>query len=84
MPIGSRARLEHDCICLAEAYQWDPEVVMRLPVSRRHRFIKIREMIVDKQKGQNTSLDQFELPESLARGQNVSKTGVGIQHLNDL
>lgn len=27
LPLGSRAQLEHDTLCLAEAYNWDPPTI---------------------------------------------------------
>jgi hypothetical protein len=50
LPVGSRTRLESDIICLFEAYNQPYDDIMNMPSSRRHRLIKIREMIVDQQK----------------------------------
>lgn len=53
LPCGSRARLESDIICLMEAYGLSYTDIMSMPCSRRHRLIKMREMIVDAQKNAN-------------------------------
>jgi hypothetical protein len=84
LPLGNRAKIEHDCICLAEAYQWDPDVVMKLPVSRRHRFIKLREMIIDSRNGVHTSLDTVKVPEEMqsrTQGSQGVNTGLGYQSI---
>lgn len=53
-PLGNRERMEFEIIALAESYQWDPETVRKLPCSRRHRYLKMREMIIDSQKNQGS------------------------------
>ena len=45
-PLGSRAQLEFDILCLAEAYKWDPITVTQMPSSQRHRYVKMKEQIV--------------------------------------
>ena len=87
MPLGSRARLEHDILCLAEAYNWSPDQVMALPCSRRHRLIKMREMIVDAQNGRTTDFGAVSDQMDEFRGQKKPKpkpkkppqTGLGNQ-----
>jgi len=58
LPVGPRDRLEYECACMLEAYEQPYESIMAMPVSRRHRFIKIREAIVEKQ-GKNNSGETF-------------------------
>lgn len=50
LPCGSRARLESDIVCLMEAYKLPYTDIMSMPCSRRHRLIKMREMIIEAQK----------------------------------
>lgn len=65
LPVGSRARLEHDALCLFEAYQMPYDSVMSMPCSRRHRFIKMREMVIEQQ---NSGDDFGQTPITVSTG----------------
>ena len=60
-PLGSRAQLEYDTLCLAEAYHWDPITVKLMPSSQRHRFVKMKEQIVEEQRARENN--QTTMPE---------------------
>ena len=68
-PLGSRALLEYDILCLAEAYQWDPLTVMKMPSSQRHRFVKMREQIATEQharQNNQTTVPQPTIPTGIS------------------
>jgi hypothetical protein len=49
--------LEYDWLALLESdYKIGYEDFLKMPCSRRHRLIKMREMVVDAQKGRATDL----------------------------
>jgi hypothetical protein len=64
LPFGSRSQLEHDTLCLAEGYQWDPLTVKKMACSERHRYVKMKEAIAAEQKARKNNQTTVAEPQS--------------------
>ena len=68
--------MEQEIILLAEAYNWDPKSIEKLPVSRRHRYLKMREIIVDIRNGKHSSFDTLTKPDDLGEEKEEQKVNL--------
>lgn len=81
LPLGSRAQLEHDVLCLAEAYGWDPPTVKQMSSSERHRYVKMKEAITAEQRARDKNQTTVPQPSgSTGISPRVSMPTVGIDY----
>ena len=78
-PLGSRSQLEHDILCLAEAYNWDPPTIKQMTCSERHRYVKMKEAITAEQKAQKnnqTTMAEPSGPTGLSKRADMPTVGI--------